>query len=134
MSQVGDIRADLDPIVKPDVICDLKYPPFRKQSFDVVIMDPPYKYYNRFKWLLDIKDLCRKVIIISTPQVTPNFKHFKPKFYIAHKKNSIGIRIFVEYTRKTVNNSILDYMKPEKLYKKRCAKTPSLVNHILPKK
>jgi hypothetical protein len=35
-------RIDIDPIVRPDVIADAWLPPFREQSFDVVILDPPY--------------------------------------------------------------------------------------------
>lgn len=39
-------RMDVDPIVRPDVIADAWLPPFRKESFDVVILDPPYKHLN----------------------------------------------------------------------------------------
>ena len=37
MSRVGDIRADLDKTVDPDIVCDVHYPPFRANSFDTVI-------------------------------------------------------------------------------------------------
>jgi hypothetical protein len=36
------VRIDVDPIVRPDVIADAWLPPFRQESFDVVILDPPY--------------------------------------------------------------------------------------------
>jgi hypothetical protein len=36
------IRMDIDPSTKPHVIGDAWLPPFAKDSFDVVIMDPPY--------------------------------------------------------------------------------------------
>lgn len=39
-------RIDVDPIVRPDVIGDAWLPPFRKESFDVVILDPPYVTMN----------------------------------------------------------------------------------------
>jgi hypothetical protein len=35
-------RMDIDPFTRPDVVADAWMPPFRKGSFDVVILDPPY--------------------------------------------------------------------------------------------
>ena len=40
------VRLDIDSIVKPDVIGDAWLPPFRRDSFDVVILDPPYVHLN----------------------------------------------------------------------------------------
>jgi hypothetical protein len=39
-------RLDLDPFVRPDVIGDAWLPPFGQDSFDVVIIDPPYVTLN----------------------------------------------------------------------------------------
>jgi hypothetical protein len=39
-------RLDVDMIVRPDVIGDAWLPPFAKDSFDVVILDPPYHHLN----------------------------------------------------------------------------------------
>jgi hypothetical protein len=36
------LRLDVDPATNPDVIGDAWLPPFRGDSFDVVILDPPY--------------------------------------------------------------------------------------------
>ena len=36
------VRLDLDPSTRPDVIGDAFLPPFAKDSFDAVILDPPY--------------------------------------------------------------------------------------------
>jgi hypothetical protein len=36
------VRLDLDATLKPDVIGDAFLPPFARDSFDVVILDPPY--------------------------------------------------------------------------------------------
>lgn len=41
------IRLDMDPSTKPDVIGDAWLPPFSRDSFDVVILDPPYKQFGR---------------------------------------------------------------------------------------
>lgn len=35
-------RMDIDPSTRPDVIADAWMPPFARDSFDVVIVDPPY--------------------------------------------------------------------------------------------
>jgi hypothetical protein len=40
------VRLDVDPIVRPDVIGDAWLPPFRRDSFGVVILDPPYFHLN----------------------------------------------------------------------------------------
>lgn len=36
------LRMDIDPDTNPDVIADAYLPPFARDSFDVVILDPPY--------------------------------------------------------------------------------------------
>lgn len=36
------VRLDIDPLVRPHVIGDAWLPPFARDSFDVVVMDPPY--------------------------------------------------------------------------------------------
>lgn len=40
------MRLDVDPATKPDVIGDAWLPPFARDSFDVVILDPPYVRFN----------------------------------------------------------------------------------------
>ena len=39
-------RLDVDMIVDPDVIGDAWLPPFAADSFDIVILDPPYTHLN----------------------------------------------------------------------------------------
>lgn len=68
-SRAGDVRADIDPQFKPDVICDLFRPPFKHQSFDTVICDPPFAIYCRQKWALKIADLARKKVVLACPPV-----------------------------------------------------------------
>lgn len=40
------LRLDVDPATRPDVIGDAWLPPFRKNAFDIVILDPPYFRLN----------------------------------------------------------------------------------------
>ena len=39
-------RLDIDSTLKPDVIGDAWLPPFKRDAFDVVIIDPPYAGIN----------------------------------------------------------------------------------------
>jgi hypothetical protein len=41
------VRLDIDPLTRPDVIGDAFLAPFAKNSFDAVILDPPYPPYLR---------------------------------------------------------------------------------------
>jgi len=46
-------RMDIDPSVLPDIVGDAWLPPFSKDAFDVVVLDPPY--VGEFKTLNDQK-------------------------------------------------------------------------------
>jgi hypothetical protein len=52
LSPLGDIRCDLDPANKPDVICDASKLPFGDESFESVLCDPPYN--GKFQWNHDL--------------------------------------------------------------------------------
>jgi len=39
-------RIDIDPTTRPHVIADAWLAPFRRDSFDVVVLDPPYRFLN----------------------------------------------------------------------------------------
>lgn len=41
------VRLDIDPVTKPDVMGDAWLPPFARDSFDVVVLDPPYIPVNQ---------------------------------------------------------------------------------------
>lgn len=41
------VRMDIDPITCPDVIADAWLPPFGRNSFDAVVLDPPYVNFGR---------------------------------------------------------------------------------------
>ena len=47
-SKVG-YRVDINPYFKPDIVADLNDFPFGKNSFDVVVCDPPFSMYNKRK-------------------------------------------------------------------------------------
>jgi hypothetical protein len=52
------VRMDTDPLTQPDVIGDAFLPPFAESSFEVVILDPPYRPY------MDLgPDQCRPLLM-----------------------------------------------------------------------
>jgi len=38
----GDVRVDINPKVKPDVVANAEYLPFKNRSFGMIFADPPY--------------------------------------------------------------------------------------------
>ena len=80
LDPTGDVKADIDEellrrvknsrIDSCDyVICDVMNPPFRNNSFDTVICDPPFKFYNRLSWIVRLADLARKRLILSSTPI-----------------------------------------------------------------
>jgi 16S rRNA G966 N2-methylase RsmD len=68
-SPLGDVAADIDVAVNPDVRADLENPPFARRSFDTVYCDPPYTMYRGDQsWVQDIWDIARKRLICQTPR------------------------------------------------------------------
>lgn len=69
------VRMDIDPIVKPDIIGDAWLPPFPENSFDTVIMDPPYFSVNaqvRISLFVNAAFIARKQVIwLHTLWVSP---------------------------------------------------------------
>jgi hypothetical protein len=59
------VRLDIDPAVKPHVRGDAWLPPFRKDAFDVVILDPPYTHINQQQKT----QLLRQAAFIATEHV-----------------------------------------------------------------
>ena len=66
-SKVGNVKADIDKSVKPDIVCDVKHLPFRLLCFDTIVCDPPFSMYNRFKWMKHFNKYARKRVIMSSP-------------------------------------------------------------------
>ena len=52
LSQLGDVRLDINPDVNPDTLHDAVPLPFDDQSFETVFCDPPYN--SKFQWNHDL--------------------------------------------------------------------------------
>jgi len=100
-SQVGDIRVDVNQNLHPDIIADAKNLPFRALSFDTVVCDPPFSFYNRFSWIIPLADIARQRLILSTPllDVRLSKRRWKREIYITTQHN-IFARMFQVFTRK----------------------------------
>jgi len=69
-SPLGDIRADIDKKHNPDVIADLKNPPFKDGQFDTVYCDPPYSMFDfgkSLEWVKELFRIANKRLIIQGP-------------------------------------------------------------------
>ena len=94
------IRLDINPDIKPDVVGDAHYLPFKDDTFDLVILDPPYsdelskRLYgtgklNFKKYTIEAVRVCKEggyVVIfhvIATPQI-PNTVLIK-RIFIEHR-------------------------------------------------
>jgi hypothetical protein len=98
-SKIG-IRADIDPSVNPEIIADLMNPKFKPLSYDVLICDPPFSYYQKFKWLLKLSNIAKEYLVICTPCIFYSFKGFSdPEIIATRKKGNLFVRFFFIYKR-----------------------------------
>lgn len=104
-SQLGDVRADIDKSVNPDIIADIMNPlkTFKKGEFDTVICDPPFPYYRKTGWVHEISKIARKRIIFCTPNLAIHLKSrvWKKEYMLAEKKAVyFFVKIFQIFTKK----------------------------------
>ena len=109
MSKVGNIRVDIDRSVKPDIIADVDHLPFRPGTFDVVICDPPFKKYNRFKWINRLADYSKGIVILSAPGgVFPRIKGYKREYFAILTLGTFFVRYFIKYSKR--NQSLVEHL------------------------
>ena len=101
-SQVGDVRADADPSLEPDVIADLykPYDKFERGEFDTVVCDPPFSYYNRQRWIAPLSQLARKRFILSSPMnISLKRGVWKKSLYVTIERGKFFIRVWFIFDR-----------------------------------
>jgi len=61
MNDIGDVRVDLDPKDKSIIKGDMRELPFKDNTFDTVIQDPPWKIdlFSRFKPFFECVRVCK---------------------------------------------------------------------------
>lgn len=89
-SPLGDVRADVDPAVEPDVVADLYEPPFEERSFDTVYCDPPYGFYggDQFKFVNPLWDIASKRLIFQSNPVRIHLKNSKKRWFVNEARKS----------------------------------------------
>jgi len=103
-SQIG-FRADIRREVNPDIVLDARWPPFRPGSFDTVICDPPFSWYKSFSWILRLKDIARKRLILSGPllDLTRLVKNAQVEIYLI-SAGTLFFRVFYIYTKTSLTS------------------------------
>jgi len=86
-SDIGDVSADVDESLEPDVIADLNNPieAFEEQSFDTVYCDPPYSFYAEphESWLRPLWRVARERLILQTPRQRVKLPHSVKEWFVA---------------------------------------------------
>lgn len=98
-SKLGDLRIDISYNLKPDILADAHYLPLRKLSFDTIVLDPPYSYFNKFRWIHRIADTSKKRIVISAGQVAVRIPHFKLNEILAVITNTFYVKLWYVFDR-----------------------------------
>ena len=79
MSRVGDVRIDTDENTNRTEEGDLFDLHIAEASFDTVICDPPFAYYNTFEWCQKLASIARKRLILSVDRSMPFLKLESPR-------------------------------------------------------
>lgn len=110
LSRVGDVRVDTDENTNRTEAGDLFDLRFEEASFDTVICDPPFAYYNTFKWCQNLASIATKRLILSIDRSMPFLKRAawnpQPDLYafVPEPFKSTYIRLFMVWNR---NNELL---------------------------
>ncbi len=96
------VHVDINPDVKPDVVADCEYLPFKDEQFDFIMLDPPYSeqeakrlynlpYCNMLKVLNEAARVCKsggyvillhRLVPFNHPEDGPHFKRLIVKAII----------------------------------------------------
>lgn len=99
-SLIGDVRADSDPDMAPDVVADLNDHPFAPRSFDTVYCDPPFSFYAydvQFDWVLDLWKVARDRLILNQPLNSLRLPHATRSFVICDTPGGMGMTLLGVY-------------------------------------
>ena len=102
LSDIGDVRIDLDP-KNPDVIkADMNAIPYPNDSFDVVIEDPPWKigFYKRMRPFFEAVRVCKVggLIVYNA-------------YWVPSSKATQLIRAVIRQDKPFTNTSIVSVLK-----------------------
>lgn len=82
-SPLGDVSADVDAEVSPDVLADLEATPFKPNSFDTVYCDPPYEmYHGNQDWVRELWTVARRRLVLQTPMARVHVKGASKRYIL----------------------------------------------------
>jgi len=100
MSKIGDERIDIAEKTNRTLEGDLFKLNYVPRSFDTVICDPPYSYYNRFKWALKLSDIANSRLILASGLLSPRLpkRNWKRELWYdnSHRSPTGGRRIMLK--------------------------------------
>lgn len=97
----GDVHADLDDSLEPDIIADLRDPPFGRDSFDTIYVDPPFGLWGSGGWLQDLWRASSERLICQTGLQKVTIPDHNPTFYVPRPVGpGISLKIFQVFDRK----------------------------------
>lgn len=103
-SPVGDVRADRDPSVQPDVVADIHDPPFDRREFGTAYIDTPYSmtaYDEITVWLPEIWKCVDHRLIVNTKPVMVTLEDADLTVYHEHRPGTPHLPTFLVYDRQT---------------------------------
>lgn len=97
----ADVTADLDPALEPDIVADLKQPPFARRSFDTVYVDPPFGLWGSGGWIHDLWRAARERLICQTGLQKVTIPNHRPTFYVSRPAGpGLSIKLFQVFDRR----------------------------------
>lgn len=100
-SHLGDVRADVDPSVGPDVVADIQSRPFDDGTFDTVYCDPPYSMhaFDKFQWALDMWDIAAERLILQTTTEVYRMPNSTSRVFLADRRQARCFQVFQVFDR-----------------------------------
>ena len=101
-SEVGDVRVDLT--MKCDVKADMMSLPFKDQSFDTVICDPPWQYFLG-KWrayanfMFELRRVARLRIVVVIDNLHFDLKGWKDTTFVLRSNFGFFVKLLIIYDR-----------------------------------
>ena len=124
LNPICDVNLDLDPKDKSIIKGDMRILPFRSNSFDTVISDPPWKisYYERFKPFFECIRVCKvggKIIYNATWIPTSPMGDVKLEEVWARQDNEFTNTSVISVFTKVKDNPIYNNAQEAELFQKK---------------
>lgn len=96
-SPVGDVKADIDSDLNPDVVASLDEWPFQPNSFDTVYLDPPFSLWSQSRggFIMDAWRTARERLVCQTGLEKVTIPNVEPEFYVNRPRGpGFSLKVF----------------------------------------